>query len=67
MKFWNWFQANGDKVFNFLTLASVMLSKVDGLTTKESEVVLVIGILATAAHQSFFPQPPAPPAKDDTK
>lgn len=54
MKSWNWFQTNGDKVFNFLTLASVLLSKVDGLSAATSQAVLIIGILATAAHQSFF-------------
>jgi ABC-type Mn2+/Zn2+ transport system ATPase subunit len=55
MKFWNWFEANGDKVFNFVTLASVMLAKVDGLSAGTSQAILIAGVLATAAHQSFFP------------
>lgn len=54
MKFWNWFQANGDKAFNFVTLASVMLAKVDGLSAGASQAILIAGVLATAAHQSFF-------------
>jgi len=57
MKFWNWFEANGDKVFNFITLASVLLSKVDGLSAQTSTVITICGILATAGHQSFFPSP----------
>jgi hypothetical protein len=54
VKFWKWFQQNGDKVFNFITLASVMLSKVDGLSASASQIILISGVLATAAHQSFF-------------
>lgn len=54
MKFWNWFEGNGDKVFNFITLASVMLAKVDGLRAGTSHAILIAGVLATAAHQSFF-------------
>lgn len=54
MKFWNWFTQNGDKVFNFVTLASVMLAKIDGLSATTSQAILIAGVLATAAHQSFF-------------
>jgi hypothetical protein len=62
MIFWQWFQANGDKLFNFLTLASVMLQKVDGLSAQTSTALIIIGVLATAAHQSFFPSMQGPTA-----
>lgn len=71
MNFGRWFAGNGDKVFTFITLASVALKGVDDLPAWASQLILVLGILATAAHQSFFPSqppvpnaPPAQPAKD---
>lgn len=54
----NWFKLNGDKLFTFITLASVALKGVDELPEWASQLVLVLGILATAAHQSFFPNAP---------
>ncbi len=57
-----WFAANGDKVFTFVTLASIALKGIDGLPAWASQLVLIAGVLATAAHQSFFPTPPAQPA-----
>ena len=54
----NWFKANGDKLFTFITLASVALNGVDDLPAWASQLILIIGILATAAHQSFFGNAP---------
>lgn len=54
MIFLQWFQLNGDKLFTFITLASVALQNVDGLPAWASKLILIGGILATAAHQSFF-------------
>ncbi len=57
MTFWQWFQRDGDKLFTFISLASLALKGVDGLPPAVSSAALIAGILATAAHQSFFPQP----------
>ena len=60
--FWQWFQANGDRVFAFFSMLSVALKGVDGLTPQVSQTILLAGIVATVAHQSFFPNPPGPTA-----
>lgn len=62
MTFWQWFQRDGDKVFTFIALASVALKGVDGLAPWVSQAAMVAGLLATAAHQSFFPSQPGPTA-----
>lgn len=54
----NWFKASGDKLFTFITLASIALKGVDGLPAWASQGILIVGVLATAAHQSFFPNAP---------
>jgi hypothetical protein len=56
----NWFKQNGDRVFTFITLASVALNGIDGLPSWSNHLILITGILATAAHQSFFPTPGVP-------
>lgn len=68
MSFWSGFRAHGDQVFTFISLASVALKGIDGLPAWATQLALVGGILATAAHQSFFPssQPSAQPTKDTT-
>lgn len=58
----NWFRNNGDKIFTFLSLASIALQGVDDLPAWATKLILVAGILATAAHQSFFPNTPTPSA-----
>jgi len=63
----NWFEANGDKLFTFLAVASIALKGVDDLPAWASQLILVIGILATAAHQSFFPSAPTGPKLPETK
>jgi len=63
MTFWLWFQSNGDRVFAFVSMLSVALQGVDGLTPQVSKAILIAGIVATVAHQSFFPNQPAGPAK----
>lgn len=63
MTFWLWFQRYGDRLFTFIALASVALKGVDGLPQWVSQLALIAGILATAAHQSFFPTKPVDPAK----
>lgn len=50
----DWFAKNGDRLFTFITLASAALQGVDHLPGWLSQAILVCGILATAAHQSFF-------------
>lgn len=62
MKFGTWFVQNGDRVFTFLTVASIALKGVDNLPPWANEAILIGGILATAAHQSFFPTTPDHPA-----
>ena len=64
MIFWNWFKVNGDKVFTFLSLASLGLQGLTDLSPVVLKGALVAGVLATAAHQSFFPnQPNGVPSK----
>ena len=55
MTFWDWFKSNGDKVFTFVSLASLALSAVTDLPHSVLQGAMIAGILATAAHQSFFP------------
>lgn len=65
--FWNDFKAHGDQIFTFVSLASVALKGIDGLPPWATQLALIGGILATAAHQSFFPNAqPAAPAKEPT-
>ena len=63
----NWFKANGDKLFTFLALASVALKGIDDLPVWASQLILVAGILATAAHQSFFPTSAVTPPQLESK
>jgi len=58
MSFWQWFQTNGDRVFAFLAMLSVALKGVDGLPPNVSQAVLIVGIVATVAHQAFFTNVP---------
>jgi len=55
MTFWTWFKTDGDKVFTFFSLASLALQGVTDLPAAVMRGALIAGILATAAHQSFFP------------
>ena len=64
MTFWQWFQSNGDRVFAFFSLLSVALKGVDGLPPNVSQTILVLGIVATVAHQAFFPNSPGPTAPE---
>ena len=57
MTFWQWFQQSGDKIFTFISLASLALQGQTDLAPWVMHTALVGGILATAAHQSFFPSP----------
>ena len=50
----NWFAKDGGRCFTFLALSSASLQSLDGLPHQLSQVIVVLGILATAAHQSFF-------------
>lgn len=63
MTFWQWFKSDGDRVFSFVTLASLALQGTPGIDPQVVHIAMISGILATAAHQSFFPTEPAPPAK----
>jgi len=60
MSFWSWFKTDGDKVFSFLSLSSLALQGVAGISAHDAQIALIVGVLATAAHQSFFPSNPSP-------
>ena len=62
MTFWQWFTQNGDRVFAFLSMLSVALKGVDGLSPNVSQAIIAVGIVATVAHQAFFPNSPGPTA-----
>lgn len=51
----NWFAANGDRAFTFVTLTCAALQGIDHLPGWATQLILICGIIATAAHQSFFP------------
>jgi len=53
--FLKWFAQNGDRFFTFVTVAAQMLNGVDGLSPHTTTAVTIASIIATAAHQSFFP------------
>lgn len=63
MTFWQWFQSSGDRVFAFVSMLSVALQGVDDLSPSTSKLILIAGIVATVAHQSFFPTQAAQPPK----
>ena len=62
MTFWQWFTQNGDRVFAFISMLSVALKSVDGLPPNVSQAILIVGIVATVAHQVFFPNQTGPTA-----
>lgn len=63
-----WLAQHGDQLATFISLASISLKGVDNLPAWATQLILIAGILATAAHQSFFPSAnptqPATPAKE---
>lgn len=54
MSFWTWFKSDGDKLCNFVTLASLALQTQPSIPRGVLAWMTVGGVLATAAHQSFF-------------
>ena len=56
----NWFANNGDRVFTFITLAAAAMQGQPNIPQTWDHWIMLAGVLATAAHQSFFP--PNPPA-----
>lgn len=58
MTFWDWFQKDGDKVFAFVSLASLALQHTPGVNPTFSESLVIGGVLATCAHNTFFPLAP---------
>lgn len=58
MSFIDWFKSDGDKVCNFVTLAALALGHTAGLSDSATQITIIAGVLATAAHQSFFPNTP---------
>lgn len=63
MSIGKWLAQHGDQVCTFASLAAISLKGVDDLPAWVTQLLIVLGILATAAHQSFFPNvPPAQPA-----
>ncbi len=61
MTFWQWFKTDGDKVFTFFSLSAAAFQGQTDLPHWLVHAALIAGILATAAHQSFFPQPKVNP------
>lgn len=62
MTFWEWFKSDGDKLCNFVSTTSLGLmglKAIAGVGAALPEPVLlgclVAGVVATSAHQSFFP------------
>jgi hypothetical protein len=60
----NWLKSYGDKLCTFVSLASLGLQAVDANAVPSWVLrgALVGGIIATAAHQSFFPSNGRAPA-----
>jgi hypothetical protein len=63
MTFWQWFQGNGDKVFVFISTSSLAIMALNTtgqihIPTTVSMTLLVCSVLASQAHQIFFPNPP---------
>lgn len=69
MGFWAWFKTDGDKLCNFVSTAALALEGLGALTGQPAghavdlqpivvQIALVAGVLATSAHQSFFPNSP---------
>lgn len=56
--FIDWFKTDGDKIFTFVSLASLALPSIAGISPQALQAALISGVLATAAHQSFFPNVP---------
>jgi hypothetical protein len=55
MTFWDWFKQNGDKVFTFFSISAAAIQGLTNLSPVFLKASMICGILATAAHQSFFP------------
>jgi len=58
MTFWEWFKSDGDKIFTFVSLASIAVQGQTGLGPQIEHGALIAGVLATAAHQAFFTNVP---------
>lgn len=58
MSFIDWFKTDGDKLCNFVSVAALALTGVKGMPPEVAGYALIAGVLATAAHQSFFPNTP---------
>lgn len=63
MTFWIWFAQNGGRLFTFISLAAAAFQGQTDLPPWVLHAAIIAGILATAAHQSFFPTQPVNPAK----
>ena len=59
--FWTWFKTDGDHLFTFVSLASLALQGTPGIDPQMAHAALIAGVLATAAHNSFFPSPQETP------
>lgn len=55
--FWEWFKSDGDRIFTFVSLASIALTGTQGVDPVFAKDALIAGVLATAAHNAFFPTP----------
>lgn len=53
-----WFKSDGDKLCNFVSLSALALQGITGLSSSAMTAFVTLGVLATAAHQSFFPNSP---------
>ena len=62
MTFWQWFKQDGDQIFVFLSLVGLGLQALGDAPHWMTQTGIVMGIIATAAHRSFFPAQPGPSA-----
>lgn len=67
MSFWNGFRAHGDQIFTFIALAAAAFQGQTDLPPWVLHAAIIGGILATAAHQSFFPTQAAMPPQGAPK
>lgn len=61
MSFWQWFQANGAKLFAFIAAVALALHGMPWMSAGAIHAMEIAGVLATIAHQIFFPGTPSFP------
>ena len=57
-----WIADNGDRLLAFITMLSATLQGVDGLSTHATKLIMIAGLVATVAHQTFYKPGTSPKA-----